>query len=54
MTINDEKIIKEFLKILDNISTYKKGNLVYLSDGSTFNLPEISSSVLDSNSKSYR
>lgn len=52
--MNNEKVIKELLKILDSISTYKKGNTVFLSDGSTFELPKPTTIVLNSNSKSYR
>lgn len=52
--INDQKVIDEILKILNNISTYKSRDNVYLSDGSSFTLPKITTIVLSSNSKSYR
>ena len=52
--MDNEKVIKELLDILDLISTYKSGDNVYLSDGSSFSLPKLTTVVLNSNSKSYR
>ena len=42
------------LDILDNLRTYKSGSTVHLSDGTIFELPEATTVVLNSNSKSYR
>lgn len=52
--MNNEQVIKKLLNLLDNVSTYKKGNTVYLSDGSTFELPANTVIKLNNNSKSYR
>lgn len=52
--IDNEKVIKEFLNILESVSTYKSGDNVFLSDGSSFVLPKLTTVVLNSNSKSYR
>lgn len=52
--INDEQLVKRLLQLLDNISTYKKGNTVYLSDGSSFELPEKTIINLNNSTKSYR
>lgn len=52
--INDEKIIKDLLNILNSISSYKSGDKVFLSDGSSFELPKSTTVILNNNSKSYR
>lgn len=52
--MNDEQVIKRLLVILDNVSTYKKGNTVYLSDGSSFELPQATITKLSNSRKSYR
>lgn len=52
--MDNEKVITEILKLLESISTYKSGDNVYLSDGSSFSLPKLTTVVLNSNSKSYR
>lgn len=52
--IDNEKVIKELLNIFDTLRTYKSKNTIYLSDGSSFDIPNPTKIVLNSNSKSYR
>jgi hypothetical protein len=52
--MDNEKVIKELLNILNSVSTYKSGNNVFLSDGNSFPLPQLTTTILNSNSKSYR
>jgi len=52
--IDNEAIIKRLLSIIDNVATYKQGNTVYLSDGTSFELPAQTTIQLTNSKKSYR